>query len=364
MKRFCLLALCLSLVSSVGFAKISARKSKTLKMPKSLSAKNCEYSFINTKEETILSSELNKYYDLGWFSEGYAPVKVGEKWGYIDKMGKPVIDAKYDKVDIFSDGFAPVKIGKKWGYIDKTGKLAIDAKYDDARTFSEGLAAVKRGSLWGFVNDEKTEIIPPNYSSVNDFSEGFASVTLLKTGQAAFIDKVGTVFITFKNGEKPVAFTDGIAVFNNGFIDKNKKTTSLQNTFYSYLGFFGDGLAPVKVLKKKIYTPITPDDKYGFIDKDLVLRIPDNYDDAGCFSNGFASVKIGKKWGFINKQGEQVVQAAYDEVGDFFSSGLAVVRIGKKYGFVNETGVHVINIVYDWASDFSDGLALVTTCTK
>ncbi|MCS7150786.1 MAG: WG repeat-containing protein [Endomicrobia bacterium] len=44
------------------------------------------------------------------------------KWGFCDKNGNIVIDCKYDYADYFSEGLARVKLGDKWGYIDKSGK--------------------------------------------------------------------------------------------------------------------------------------------------------------------------------------------------------------------------------------------------
>lgn len=55
------------------------------------------------------------------------------------------IDCKYDDADIFSEGLAPVKLGNNWGYIDKTGKEVVPCRYEDASNFSEGLAGVKIG---------------------------------------------------------------------------------------------------------------------------------------------------------------------------------------------------------------------------
>ena len=57
---------------------------------------------------------------------GLAKVKIGGKWGYIDKTGKYVVNPQFDEVWSFSEGLAGVIIGdwktSKWGYIDKTGK--------------------------------------------------------------------------------------------------------------------------------------------------------------------------------------------------------------------------------------------------
>jgi len=83
-----------------------------------------------------------------------------DKWGYIDKKGKIVIDPQFDSTGIFSEGLATVKIGNKWGYINKKGKIVINPQFDFARSFSEGLATVEIGDRWGYIN-KKGKIIWP-----------------------------------------------------------------------------------------------------------------------------------------------------------------------------------------------------------
>ena len=43
-------------------------------------------------------------------------------------------------------------MGDRWGYIDKSGKLVINPQFDNARPFSLDLAPVQVGSAWGYVN--------------------------------------------------------------------------------------------------------------------------------------------------------------------------------------------------------------------
>ncbi|MEO0020342.1 MAG: WG repeat-containing protein [candidate division WOR-3 bacterium] len=73
---------------------------------------------------------------------GLFPVKVKDKWGYIDKTGNLVINPQFDDAWSFSEGLAVVQIGDKLGYIDKTGNLVISPQFAFASAFSEGLAAV------------------------------------------------------------------------------------------------------------------------------------------------------------------------------------------------------------------------------
>jgi len=51
-----------------------------------------------------------------------AAVMKNDKWGYIDKTGKQVIQLKYDYAEDFKNGKAKVKLDGEEFYIDKKGK--------------------------------------------------------------------------------------------------------------------------------------------------------------------------------------------------------------------------------------------------
>ena len=50
---------------------------------------------------------------------------------------------KFHKASDFVGGFAGVKIGKKWGFINSSGKVAVPFSYDVIYDFSYGMAEVK-----------------------------------------------------------------------------------------------------------------------------------------------------------------------------------------------------------------------------
>jgi hypothetical protein len=52
-----------------------------------------------------------------------AKVRVGDKWGFINKQGIMTIKPTFDEVASFNDSTAWVRIGKQVGYIDETGKF-------------------------------------------------------------------------------------------------------------------------------------------------------------------------------------------------------------------------------------------------
>ena len=139
---------------------------------------------------------------------------------------------------------------------------------------------------------------------------------------------------------------------------------------YDWVGPFSDGLAQVKSKKK-----------YGFVNKQGEEVIPLKYNEVYPFYEGLAGVNVGGKylkigededlgssvglveggqWGFVDETGKEVIPPKYDWV-DHFYEGFAAVRLiaDGKYGFIDKTGKEVIPLKYDKAQFFSDGLARV-----
>jgi hypothetical protein len=66
-------------------------------------------------------------------------------YGYIDKKGKYVISPQFDDASDFHNGYARIKVGNKWGIINKKGKFVISPTYDYLEDFSCGFAIANNG---------------------------------------------------------------------------------------------------------------------------------------------------------------------------------------------------------------------------
>lgn len=83
-----------------------------------------EKRYFNKDGKEITNTEV--YADNALFSK-----MENNKWGFADKNGNTVVEAKYDKVTEFNEyGFAAVKIDGKWGAIDLSGKEVIKPTYE------------------------------------------------------------------------------------------------------------------------------------------------------------------------------------------------------------------------------------------
>lgn len=102
---------------------------------------------------------IEKYDQLGMFSEGLAAAYKGEKWGYVNVRGEEVIPATIDAqcVGRFSEGLAFVLTYDGFNVIDKEGKIVFKGKsYFDAMHYEcEDMPYFINGKLYVPIQDDK-----------------------------------------------------------------------------------------------------------------------------------------------------------------------------------------------------------------
>jgi serine/threonine-protein kinase len=123
------------------------------------------------------------------FCDGLAAVEIDNNWGYVDKNGQMIIQPQFELAWFFSEGMAEISVNCKSGYIDPIGKIAIQPQFEEAKFFSEGLAAVRINGKFGYIDMTGKFIIQPQFDGAECFYHGFAWVEI--DGQGYCIDKTG-----------------------------------------------------------------------------------------------------------------------------------------------------------------------------
>lgn len=217
--------------------------------------------------------------------------------------------------------------------------------------FHCGLALIDMGQNVHYINRENRIIIGPDFKFGEDFSEDRAFVsdlerTFLLDTKGKVIKEFDDLLITspFSNGLARVSkLSDGGNLLTDGFVDLYgefiipkifesviKDATDLvdENNYYS------DGLIRVK-----------QNGLYGFVDKELNIVIPFEYEHASRFESGTASVYKNNKAGFINKYNEPLFKSGFTRSMNF-REGLAPVTILDQWGLINTNGEFVIEPKY------------------
>ena len=370
-----------------------------------------KYIYIDAKGNQLFSSYLDNTND---FNDGYAWVKIDNKWGYIDKTGKIFASKNFDQIHSYSSGFFKIEKNGLFGFVDINGKFVIECKYQDANDFYNGLALVKNNNKIGYVNSKGLEVVPCIYDSGEDATSSLIEVS--KGKEKILINNIGKV-LNVLDYDQLFSFEDGVAMIMKdgkyGYINEEAKL--IIPIIYDDINDFSNGLAIVEKDGNKIvidkngkspfknkYDDIIPfadglarvcqDDKYGYIDTTGKEVIKCTFESAesfsqgvaevekkdkkflidktgktifntgfafiGSFIDGIAMVQKGSNWGFVDVSGKMVTDFKYDDVRDF-ADGLAAIQLDDKWGYINNNGIEVISCQYDNASDFKEGVASV-----
>ena len=157
------------------------------------------------KKGSVVIDKLPEGLKMGnWrFSEGMACVEINDKYGYIDKTGKMVIEPQFRSATEFSDGLALISNEKgQYGYIDKTGTIVIQPIYEDAEKFSEGFAVVCLHSetapsekKYFYIDKIGKMLIDSSFCEAKSFHNGIAEATNYDEGFINYIDKNGKILV-------------------------------------------------------------------------------------------------------------------------------------------------------------------------
>lgn len=272
-----------------------------------------KYMFFDGR--TLRPPLQEEFDDARCFSHGRAAVRRGNKWGFIDEKGNPVVDYKFDAARDFEYAdLAAVKSAGKWGLIGKAGKFVVEPQFINepkssmdyyTYTFSDGRASVRYDNKYVFRSPDGNPVSEHRFDDARHFSADLAAVK--SGGKWGFIDKTGNLIIGHK-------FDDA------GNFD------------------FSEGLAAVKY-----------GGKWGLINKMGNPVIGYRFDEARAFAEGLWAVKSGGKWGFVDKTGKVAIDFKFQNTTGFgpFVCGHAGAQYGDKWGVINKTGKFVIEAKYD-----------------
>jgi hypothetical protein len=239
------------------------------------------------------------------------PVKFQGKWGLINHKGDFVISPQFENIKfnyycgIFTDGLLVYKNNEGlFGYINKSGEIIINAKYKNATPFENGFALVTDKNQYIKIINIKGEVIKEliDVELAYPFFDGLAVIR--KNDKYGYIDTKGNILINpiFSSA---VSFQNGYAVVcefdkkNNkfvwGIIDKNGKYIN-DIKFDALERFSKNGLAKAKEGKL-----------WGYIDNTGKYVINPQFEDCEEFSDGLTRIKKEGKYGYINKKNETVI---------------------------------------------------------
>lgn len=258
------------------------------------------WGYIDNSGDFVIEPQFRTAY---YFSEGLAHVRdlTSGNVGYIDKTGNYIIPPQYDNGDSFSEGLVHVQThDPQWsGYIDKTGTVVFEVAEDYGAEFHDGLVRVDEGYI-----DKTGQIVISLNRTKGYFSEGLAAISSSESSGCYYINTQGnTVIQTDFHGCSD--FSEGLAAvfqrdpFRCGYINRSGDVV-IDLQFEEQCLDFSEGYA---ILAGFDF------DSYGYIDtKGEYIFGPIALSFAREFNNGLARIGIDERWGYIDKNGNYVLE--------------------------------------------------------
>ena len=213
--------------------------------------------FNSEDEKTV---EINAK-DVKSINSGNVIISNGEAYGTIDLEGKTVIEAKYQNLTFAFGEYYIAKLDNKYGIISKTGETKLNFEYDSLiyRKDADFIEGQKSGSVDSELINKSLEVKLKGIISEVNVSKGYIKL------------RVGTEY----------------KYYNFKFEEKSNIDLLANNTLF---------------LSKK-------DGKYGYVDKNGVVKVNYIYDDAKEQNDsGYVAVKKDGKWGALDQKGDVVVE--------------------------------------------------------
>ncbi|NLR95004.1 WG repeat-containing protein [Flammeovirga agarivorans] len=112
------------------------------------------------------------YEEVGVPHEGFTEVKMRDKYGFMDYLGRMRLTIQYEAVKHFSEGVAPFQLNNKWGFIDKEDRIYLQPRYEELFPLINNMSKAKKNGYWGVIDRNGEVVIPFKYEAIERTSFG------------------------------------------------------------------------------------------------------------------------------------------------------------------------------------------------
>ena len=332
------------------------------------------YGYVDLKGKEIVETKYNDLYRIAEINSEDIYIICAEngKYGLI-KNSKKIIENEYQALTYTESNNTIIALkGKKYGVLSTDGKILVPFEYKQIDITGEYIYAT--------TNDENIKIFDSNGKETN-MSENLAIINIPDTEYKLYIETVNgkTTYNIYRNETKItnneysyiqylyenyfiVANLDG----KLGIIDDNEKSKigfnynsvqKIENTnmvqalnnntniteIYSKEMKKICELENAKIENNKEYIKLYNEEEVKYISKDeKEVKNTDIY-----LNNKIFAKKSGNRWGFVNINGDKIVDYKYEQVTEVNKYGFAGVKQNGKWGVINGEGKIIVEPEYE-----------------
>lgn len=265
---------------------------------------------------------------------GLAAVQQGERWAYVNTEGERITPYQFTRAGVFSETAPVVDEEGEAYYIDTAGNKKVTASYflekdpefgqvQQFATMQSGLAAAYNGQIWNYYDAATYEKKFGGYAQATQITNGVGAVS--QDGHKwALISAEGQLLTDFVFDEVLIddkgvpCRTQAVVVRQDGGYRLVDRTTGqpISSALYEDADAFADNdLAAVK-----------KDGRWIFVSETGQETDLGDFQCAKSFSAGVSPAQKDGKWGYIDTQGNWIIEPQFADAGAFSSTGGAFVK--------------------------------------
>ena len=229
-------------------------------------------------------------------------VKQEGKQKLVKKGGEEVLTQGYSEIkEILNNtenGIIYVDDKGNYGVMSIDGNVIIEPTYEELKEAKSGLLIAKKDEKYGVIDLQNANKIEPQYTNIS-------------------YNEKADIYIAEKEDFSNDTIDNKFAVRVSGILidlDEEKEYIELkQGEEYKYYNFKFEEESITKIQASHTLFKSKKDGKYGFVDKDGNVVVEYQYDDATEQNEfGYAGIKKDGKWGSIDDKGKVVQEPTYN----------------------------------------------------
>jgi len=335
--------------------------------------KDGKYGIINFEGKELSSCEYEEIAAIEGIKDTLKVKKDG-KYGVLDNEGKELLKPQYtDVMNLGKDnkeGFIVKGEDGKYGIVNYSNQVVLEVKYDEvSKVYGNDMYVVKQGEKQVLVNKDGSELLNADFDEIKQIlKKSEDGVIYTKDNKYGVMKLNGEITIAPEYEELEEVKTEIFIAKQNGkygVIDI-QKTPKVEA---KYISMFYDEKAGIYVAEKEDYTSDIIDSNFEVRESGILIDLDDekgyfelkeqeeykyynfkfeekNITEVYTSNNLFKSKKDGK-YGFVNKEGNVVVDYIYDDVTEQNSYGFAGIKKDGKWGAIDNKGNVVQDPIYN-----------------
>ena len=297
------------------------------------------YGYIDNEGNKILDTNYNDLYRINYEGETYLVCAENGKYGIITLEGSMILQVRYNQIDINGDYIyttdenSEIKVYDKKGnevevnqnttistiqenpeykiYIDTSNGTTLYSIYQGENKITNGnynyigylsnnnYIASRQNEKLGVIDQNENIKLEMKYDTIRKID----GTNLVE----ADIQSTNTIEIYSSNLEKIAEMNNATLTVEDNYI-KLSSTTEIK-----YFDLEGKEKQNTEIFPENTIFAKSQNGKWGFVDKNGQVVVDYQYDEVTEQNEyGFAGVKLNDKWGIVDKNGKIIVEPTYE----------------------------------------------------